>query len=379
MQNVRQFPNMNAIKDEAAVWVVRMHGCTYKSEQSLPDDMAAELHEWMNQSPLHRKTLLKALGNWDAMGMLEELADILPIAEIQHQHDMVGFPLVPQWLRDFFVSISPRESMLAFSGSAAAFCVIAFMVVAMFLPQGEKYVTQIGEQSSHALSDGSVITLNTDSELHVDFSGEMRVVKLIRGEANFEVAKDKARPFVVYAGDGMVWAVGTAFNVYSQNGLVDVIVSEGTVKVFSGVTLRDKEPLLMIDDGKGYIGEDDKSLAQLRQDEYFREVVLDAGESAQYSKSRVVKEVVEAEELEKDLAWQSGILVFHGETLSQALEKISRYTDRKLVIVDPIIADVNVGGRFQMNDIPALVDSLSLGLDIAVEYGQDDSILFSAK
>ncbi len=378
MHNVKQFPNMNAVKDEAAAWVVKIHGYTYKDEQGLPDDIAAELREWMNQSPLHRSTLLKAMGNWDAMGMLEELADILPLAEIQHQHEEATYSLIPQWLRDFGEAISPRKSLLAFSSSAFALCAAVFMVFVL-VPQNEEYITQVGEQSSHVLSDGSIITLNTDSELHVDFSGEMRVVNLVRGEANFEVAKDKGRPFVVYAGDGMVWAVGTAFNVYSQEGMVDVIVSEGTVKVFSGVTLRDKEPLLMIDDGEGYIGEGENTLAQLEQSEYFREVVLDAGESAQYSKSRVIKEVIEAEELEKDLAWQSGVLVFHGETLSQALGKISRYTDRELVIIDPAIGDVNVGGRFQMGDIPALVDSLALGLDITVEYGHDDSILFSAK
>ena len=75
-----------------------------------------------------------------------------------------------------------------------------------------------------------MLTLNTDSELSVDYSGDNRIIHLSRGEVNFDVAKDPHRPFVVYAGDGLVWAVGTAFNVRLIEDSVDLTVTEGRVK-----------------------------------------------------------------------------------------------------------------------------------------------------
>ena len=86
------------------------------------------------------------------------------------------------------------------------------------------------------MEDGSTIALNTNSRVNIDYSGERRVVQLLRGEASFDVAKSPQRPFVVYAGSGLIWAVGTAFNVRYTSDLVDVIVTEGIVKVYTQVS-----------------------------------------------------------------------------------------------------------------------------------------------
>src|SRR5262249_36863484 len=81
--------------------------------------------------------------------------------------------------------------------------------------------------------DGSTIVLNTDTEIDADLARGTRSIKLIRGEAEFEVAKDSRRPFLVYAGDHLVKAVGTAFTVCLRQKNVEVMVSEGVVELLA--------------------------------------------------------------------------------------------------------------------------------------------------
>lgn len=373
MGNVKHFPNHSQIKDEAAAWVVKIHGYCYKTGQHLPEKQALDLHQWMSQSELHRQTFLKILGGWDAMAMLEDLADILPLEGLQKKRH---FDTSLRWASNVFIP----TSKLGFFFSSLATSALAMLLWLVFiqLPTSVQYSTEVGEQASISLDDGSTVLLNTDSLIEVDLAGKRRVINLLRGEANFQVAKDIERPFVVYAGDGMVWAVGTSFNVDYRGDYVDVLVSEGTVKVFSGVTHRNEEPLLLIDTSTNSVASG-RSNSEDGGGDYYREVLLDAGESAQYSQSRVLKERIEPEVLDNELAWQTGVLVFQGETLQQALIEISRYTDRQLVIIDPTIGNASVGGRFKTDDIDDLVNSLALGLDIKTEMGEGDSILFSAK
>jgi transmembrane sensor len=101
-------------------------------------------------------------------------------------------------------------------------------------PVGESYVTNAAMQRSLALRDGSVIDINVDSELSVEFTARERRLFLRKGEAHFQVAHDSARPFVVTSGDVSVRAVGTAFDVRLASKTVEVIVVEGKVQFARG-------------------------------------------------------------------------------------------------------------------------------------------------
>src|SRR5690606_20513701 len=98
-------------------------------------------------------------------------------------------------------------------------------------PGGERYASNVGEVRRIALDDGSYMLLNTDSLAVIQFSEARRDVRLEKGEALFEVAKDPQRPFVVNAGDLTVKAVGTAFVVRREDSSVEVTVTEGVVEV----------------------------------------------------------------------------------------------------------------------------------------------------
>ena len=371
MDDVRKFPNISEIKDEAAVWVVKIHGYTYKTERSIPEDQAAELRSWLTKSDLQRDYFLKMASAWDAMEMLEELADILPLRQQEPRGLTKLFTDSIDRFVCSFAGVQTKRSF-PFSGVAMAACAVVMCIFLLISPQQSSYITGIGERASYTLEDGSIVTLNTNSEVRVDFSGERRVMRLLRGEANFEVAKNKARPFVVYAGQGMVLAVGTVFNVQYIEGHVDVTVSEGIVKVLTHSAPLDDElsgassPVSSSVDNERVIGGPN-------------EVMLIAGEAAIYKGDIISKESLKKRSIDRRLAWQSGALIFEGATLEEATKEISRYTDRQLVIVDVALREVRVGGRFKTDDIDELFDALAKSLNIKAEKDEGNQILFSAK
>ena len=401
VDNVMDFPDINQIKDEASLWVVKLHGFTYKTGESIPPEQAAALRTWLAQSERHHEAFLTMLSGWDAMAMLEDLADILPLSdslcdkENERLSQQVGGQqaAAPQswgWVSGLSVmGASLREALvgkLALSGVAAGALALAMVLIIgpqinfKLAPQETRYITRVGEQATYTLNDGSVLTLNTDTEVEIDYRQDQRSIILHRGEAGFDVAKNKQRPFVVYAGEGMVWAVGTAFNVNYRESYVDVVVSEGKVKVFSGITPIDRALLPFINTTEGEIDTVDTAATDANsQGNVAHDVVLTAGEGVQYKETIMVKQSLEAQALDKKLAWQTGSLFFQGETLEQAMVEIARYTDQRLVIVDASIRDTRVGGRFKTDDINGLLSSLVKSLNIKMEEGEGRQLLFSAK
>ena len=370
------FSEQDKIKDEAAIWVARIHGATHKTDTALPKEVAQPLRKWLSQSSAHRDYFIKMIGTWDAMAALEDLAEILPASDLAFDQEAEasktsaatgGFGLAA-----VFRALHNRIA-ITLSGTAA----LCTLVLAVWVstPQQQLYRTGVGEQAIYTLEDGSILTLNTNSEVKIDFSENQRALTLRRGEANFQVSKNPQRPFVVRAGQGAVWAVGTAFNVKHRAGAVDVLVSEGKVKVFSGLSNLDALPHL--------VEQDAAAVDTAADDDAFpsavRDVLLLAGEAAQYQQDSLSKTQLEQDRMEKTLAWQTGALLFDGETLEQAMLEISRYTDQHLVIVDASIRQLRVGGRFKTDDIDALLQSLGKSLDLNIEKGEGSQLLFSAK
>jgi transmembrane sensor len=150
----------------------------------------------------------------------------------------------------------------------------------------------------------------------------------VRGEALFEVAKNKERPFDVEAGSTTVRAVGTAFSVRlheeGRTERVDVVVSEGRVAINPPST------------------------------ETFA-----AGSVAMVRKGRVAATIVDGADITGKLAWTTGRLMFQGEKLSDVVAEINRYNQRKLQVADSNIAELRIGGTFQATDPDGFARALS--------------------
>ena len=359
MAKVSEFPDIEAVKEEAGTWLV------YLDRGQLTAEEAEALHEWCGRSAFHREYLHKLASNWDDMAVMTELAELFPLPATEEQGERHGSDNDRGW--------RPSLRIAFVAASAIGLAVIAYLTVfdvpSPTLPPTQSveqnYVTAIGEQRSFGLQDGSTISLNTNSRLTVEFSGSHRMVRLQQGEANFQVTEDPDRPFVVYVGTGMVWAVGTAFNVRVSSGVVDVTVTEGTVKVFADIDPKETPSLLQTSN---------------REAAGDTVATADAGETVQYSEAvlRTVVQVPPAA-LTQKLAWQQGAMIFRGEPLKDAIVEMARYTDQRLVIVDPSIEDTRIGGHFKTGDIPTLLATLDDGFGIKSERVAPNVIHLSAK
>lgn len=210
-----------------------------------------------------------------------------------------------------------RRGLLAGLGVAAAACV-AVVVAPRLL--AARYGTAVGEIRRVPLADGSLAAINTDTTLEVAMKPRSREVRLDRGEAWFQVAKDAERPFVVESGPVRVRAVGTAFSVRRRDGGCEVLVTEGVVEVWS--------------EGAG---------------EAPRRVT--AGERVFASDSAGAARPVPASlEITRELAWREGQIVLDGEAFGAAAEEFNRYNARKIVIADPALAEQKLVGWFRTNE-----------------------------
>ncbi|MEH0196163.1 FecR domain-containing protein [Caulobacter sp. CCNWLY153] len=210
-----------------------------------------------------------------------------------------------------------RRGLLAGLGVAAAACV-AVVVAPRLL--AARYGTAVGEIRRVPLADGSLAAINTDTALEVAMKPRSREVRLDRGEAWFQVAKDAERPFVVESGPVRVRAVGTAFSVRRRDGGCEVLVTEGVVEVWS--------------EGAG---------------EAPRRVT--AGERVFASDSAGAARPVPASlEITRELAWREGQIVLDGEAFGAAAEEFNRYNARKIVIADPALAEQKLVGWFRTNE-----------------------------
>jgi transmembrane sensor len=235
---------------------------------------------------------------------------------------------------------SPTRRYVLWGGASAIAASLVGAYGLGLIGGGVRFDTRRGEVRVVTLDDGSVVTLNTSSRLSVDFSKAQRLVRLEEGEALFDVAKDKSRPFIVEAGAAAMRAVGTSFTVKRvASNPVEILVREGVVEVS-----RPQAPV------------------PVRMTANMRMVATAA--------SRDVRPVAIApEDVSREIAWKGGRIAFEGETLASAARAFERYSDIQIVIADPAVGREEISGLFATNDpvtfARAVASSLGLRAEVA--------------
>jgi transmembrane sensor len=309
------------------------------------------LREWLGRSPSHREELTRISKFWEQANVLTELA--VPLNRGSGQR-----------------SGRRRALQVGFAVATAAFA--SAVLLSWWLQRSNgaangTYGTAIGQQQTISLPDGSSIQLNTDSQVQIDYGSRLRRIRLLRGEGLFAVTPNPIRPFDVYAANGIVHAVGTAFSVHLEGSRVDVTVTKGIVDVSEiGGAETTATP-----DASNTGRRSPRRLGQLK-----------AGQTAIFGSDTqqiAVRELADPE-LQRRMAWHEGYLVFSGEPLSEVVEQVNRYSPVTLHIADPKLATIAVGGRFRIGDLDAILDVLraNFGIqssriderDIQLERGQ---------
>src|ERR1700733_2276159 len=182
------------IDEEAAAWVWRIDSAAIDGA----DRKAFEA--WQRQDPRHRRAVSELSAVWNALDGL---------AEAKREEKIATFANTAQAARPHY----PQRLWIA---AAAALAAVAVGVGAVWLQRDSELQTlstAVGQQRNVTLADGSIVTLNTNTIVESDLRRRTREIYLRKGEAHFQVAHDRSRPFLVHAGDAVVRAVGTAFEV----------------------------------------------------------------------------------------------------------------------------------------------------------------------
>jgi transmembrane sensor len=327
-----------------------------------------ELSQWLEASTANRVAFLRAEAAWEGMGRLKALGAGLPRRVVPTPDALEAIQLGTAGEEPPAKSApASRRAMArrhrAAIGIAASILVASGLLLASYHQwfAGEHYATAVGATASLPLEDGSRITLNTDSKVRVVFSERQRHIDLSQGEAFFEVAHDGHRPFVVQAGNRRIIAVGTQFSVRREGDEVQVVVTEGRVRVDSGdvQSAEASQPDTV-----------STSPAPAR-------VLLAAGGVARARKGDVVVKnhpLAEAEEL---IGWRSGDIYFRETRLADAVAEFNRYNARQIVIRDPSVATMQLTGKFRATNSDAFVSLLERTYGIEVER-TDASILLGS-
>ncbi|NVK54160.1 MAG: FecR domain-containing protein [Alteromonadaceae bacterium] len=331
-----------AIRQQAGEWLVKIDSGDLSAEEQ------RTLNAWTKKSRLHFETLTQMAESIDS---LKETANRQAGSVEQHA------PVAPGNLwHNWVVKVA----------AIFAFVVIVPLVYYMntmveFKSTNGEYVTQVGGQKTLTLVDGSVVTLNTDSRLIVEYQDGKRLLRLLNGEANFDVAPDENHPFIVRAGKGDVQALGTSFAVRLKGEEVDVLVSHGTVRVRADESVRE-QPLQPDSTPKP------QAPANRAETQPVSSVVVGAGKRVVFDESIVASVSEEDEEsLNRHLYWRKGYLAFKDQPLSQVLEEVSRYTTYNIILSDASLGEIRVGGYYPIDNIETVFSSLEINLGLQVE------------
>lgn len=306
--------------------------------------------QWLAASPEHRAWFAKQDESWRDLDLL---ASWRPEHSDEPNPDLLARP-----------SPLRRGRWL---GPALAVAASIAMVAGMFLwtrSDDGTFVAPVGGYERRTLADGSVVELNRGASLEVRFTSTERRVRLVAGEAQFKVAKNPQRPFVVTAGGVSVRAVGTAFNVRLGGGDVEVLVTEGAVRVNppapAPAAKATEAPL--------------PAPATLES-----EPLVTAGQrtvvslAPQPTAPAVVP--VTADDLARLLAWQPQLLDFSSAPLSRVVTEFNRRNHLQIVVADEALGRMPIVASFRSDNIDGFLRLLEITANVKAEHEGDNRIV----
>lgn len=285
-----------------------------------------------------------------------------------------------------------KRRRLAAAGSA---CLIALASLLWFTPDRPAALPTTATPSSavvtvpakRTLPDGSVVELRPGAEISVDFTAEttaLRRVRLLAGEALFQVAKDPNRPFIVSASGVEFRAVGTAFSVQIDEHQVALLVTEGTVAVDKNVRplvspkLGEGGSLVDAPATQGEGVQDPVSVVHPPSSALLvtagNRLVVDVGDAPVGAQTEAVSD----SDMAQRLAWRIPRLEFTQTPLSEVLPMINEHSRTRLMLDDPALGQVRISGILRADNLETLLRLLEAEHNIVADHRADGDIVLRA-
>jgi transmembrane sensor len=334
---VRNESDDPALRISAAEWIVRR-------DRGLSNAESIEFELWLAADSRHRDVMARSTKAWSILNRVPE-------------------SLAQRELARAAARRRRRRNVLTFSSLAAA----AGLAVVLTTMWRDWRTSDLGAASSPSallatgprevtLADGTLVRLNTGGEMREDFDPAERRVHLTRGEAHFTVVPNTVRPFIVIAGALRVRAVGTAFNVNLQSTRVQVLVTEGNVRLATvTATPADsiRAPLLQAGELATVTTLRQEAPASPSADPEILVTRLDQGQIAQ------------------TLAWHESLVRLGGATLAELALEFERRFGERILIADPAIGQLRAGGRVRADDAESFARLLATTFDLEMERGPE--------
>ncbi|MFA5985005.1 MAG: FecR family protein [Methylococcaceae bacterium] len=310
-------------KDQAIAWIIKLQSasCTQKDRQLFAD--------WLQQHPTHQHLFNAYNSRWQSLDRLKGQDFETRRAALQyrpHPH-----PAIKPWL----------------GWSAAAIVLLALGLTAFtdngWYGRDVHYSVALGQHESITLSDGSVMEINSDTDLNVHLSRWQRSVEISHGEVFFRVSHQPERRFVVTAANGNMIDIGTEFDVYLQDDSVLVAVQQGEVTVTTQAN----------------------NSATLKQNQVVR-----------YNRSGQLFTRNE-DSIENLTAWRQGKLIFQDKRLDQVLAELSRYHKQQVRLANPALGKLVVSGSFRIADIDSALDVIASTLAISIQRPNANTVILN--
>ncbi|MFK0087064.1 FecR family protein [Pseudomonas sp. NPDC090755] len=288
---------------EASGWYYRLQA------DDLSEDERAAFAAWLAQGPAQAQAWAEVLG---LLGALRE-----PARQLRNTQRA-------RW----------RKPAARVWASAAAVVLMIGLLAGSPWPDRWRadYATGTGESRTLVLADGSQLQLNTDTAVQIDLGNTQRRVRLLRGEAWFDVSHDSARPFVIGSGDGWVKVVGTRFSVAQQGAQTRVRVEQGKVQVSA---------------------------------DNVQSVLLEPGLGVEYSDTGLG--AVHGFDGAAEFAWRQRQLVFRQQPLAEVVDALNRYWPGKTLLIGDALRQRKVSGVFEIDKPEAVLKALTHTLGLQAE------------
>jgi transmembrane sensor len=305
------------VRAEAAAWVAQLH-----DEQRSPH-LEARVHAWLGESEDHRRAFNRMTHAWERSGLIQMRA------------------------RGDACATRPRPRVTPRAITLAATLVLAGIAVVYFW-RDNAVVTGVGQQQVRLLRDGTRVVLNTDTRIEVNYDERARRVRLIRGEAWFDVSKRPAWPFIVSVDGQEIRALGTSFIVrHDDTQGLSVTLVEGRISVAP-------------------IARTDEASTQAAQ-------ILAPGQRLLIARNH--PPTLDRPELTRVTAWERGRVEFEDTPLGDAANEMNRYSKTHVAVADAEVAQLRIGGVFRAGDSDEFVRIVTAAFGLRAERSGDNIVL----
>lgn len=309
-----QLNHTDKLRETAIAWFIRIR------DSEADDAIRSKFEQWLMSNKSHQQAYADISKMWDSFDSNTDLQRLAGVAEQNvFLHKRERSKLIKKYIACGIAAIA-----IGFSGLWGFQTWRALPTMEMIAH------SEFGSVNSQKLDDGTLLTMNSGSEIEVTYYRNRRLVKLKQGEAIFEVARDENRPFVIDSGKAQITVLGTRFAVNRLKKMVRISVDHGTVRVEQR-------------NADGTINPDF--------------LILRDGEVAEVE--NMSKKPVHVQRQASDaFAFQKGMVIFEEAGIEEIAETLSRYRRLPIIVEQPINRKVHISSMLKTDSIETFINQL---------------------